>query len=88
MPNRRLLKFLAVLARYELKDFVFTSLDVQLLACSARVSLKSDSLLGQEYPDFRSESPSLTIWTPLNCKDVFGRSLIRGLQLYIWPCAA
>ena len=45
MPNRRLLKFLAVLARYEVKDFVFTSLDAQLLACSARVSLKSDSLL-------------------------------------------
>ena len=45
MPNRRLLKFLAVLARYEVKDFVFTSLDAQLLACSARVSLKSDRLL-------------------------------------------
>ena len=45
MPNRRLLKFLAVLARYEVKDFVFTSLDAQFLTCSARVSLKSDSLL-------------------------------------------
>ena len=48
MPNRRLLKFLAVLARYEVKDFVFTSLDAQLLACSARVSLKSDSLLDMQ----------------------------------------
>ena len=51
MPNRRLLKFLAVLARYEVKDFVFTSLDAQLLACSARVSLKSDSLLAQVAPE-------------------------------------
>ena len=49
MPNKGLLKFPAVLARYAVKDFVYTSLDAQLLPCSTRVSLKSGGLLGARH---------------------------------------
>ena len=67
-----MLKLVAVIARYEAKDFVVASLDAQLSTCSALVSLKSDSLLDAE--DIR---PSLgdhrhparlvqAVWSPIH----------------------